>query len=239
MWLTALTFVSVRRMIYPRSFAGLPTLFTFAGSALPRAIIPGLMSTMLTVLFLCFLTYRADDGKGYLEQLYAHPYPYAVFVHVVGFALVFRLNVSYNRYWDGIMNLRQMSCQWGNAAVEVLSFDCHSKPGQEVTLETRALFFALVVHRFSLLHALACSHLRREVRLGNRPAAPLDLSIGGAVYAESARVGSQAGQADATLMDARRPIKSHTASLPGGQGNCVTNLARACCGASSSERSRR
>ena len=169
MWLTALTFVSVRRMIYPRSFAGLPTLFTFAGSALPRAIIPGLMSTMLTVLFLCFLTYRADDGKGYLEQLYAHPYPYAVFVHVVGFALVFRLNVSYNRYWDGIMNLRQMSCQWGNAAVEVLSFDCHSKPGHEVTLETRALFFALVVHRFSLLHALACSHLRREVRLGNLP----------------------------------------------------------------------
>ena len=93
---------------------------------------------------------------------YRHPYPYTVFANIVGFALVFRTNVSYNRYWEGITHLRQMSSKWGDAATEVLSYDWHLKgvpssprgddpsapPEQEASLEsTHTLFCALITHR--------------------------------------------------------------------------------------------
>ena len=80
-----------------------------------------------------------------------------------------------------------MSSKWGDAACEALSFDQHSRPsetdsGNGSLPNTRSLFYALMVHRFSLLHALACSHLRREVTLGE--AAEVSPTLGGSRYQE-------------------------------------------------------
>lgn len=100
-----------------------------------------------------------------LESLFENPYPYQVFTYMVGVALVFRTNVAYNRYWEGITAFKTFTAKWADSATFVLSFDRHSKSTDDAAERTRELYAALVVHRFSLLHALACAHLRREVTL--------------------------------------------------------------------------
>ena len=132
---------------------------------------------------------------------------------MLGFAVVFRLSQAYARYWEGLGRARMMSSRWGDAALEVLSFDCHSKPGatpdgtpEEETLPgTRRLFYATVAHKFSLIHALACAHLRREVRLRDMEEAVLDRERRG--------------------FDAKRPIKTMARPI----GGCMRNFLRALC----------
>jgi len=153
-------------LLYPHSFAGLPLLYQVAGSAVPRAVVPALMSMALTLII------EETLSQEFLNHIFAHPYPYTVFANLVGFTLVFRNNIAYNRYWEGITQLRQMSAKWGDSAFLVLSMDCHEKPnpnplqpGQHTLSSTRQLYRAAVCHRFSLLHAMAIAHLRREVQL--------------------------------------------------------------------------
>ena len=163
-------------LLYPRAFAGLPLLLTVTGSAIPRAIFPALLSTAFTA---CLVFIGNERFEVEVVHLWVHPYPFTVFANLVGFALVFRLQVAYSRYWEGIGHVRTMTSKWGDAAMEVLSFDCHAKPsaGEEAgkaTLEsTRTLFKASLCHHFSLMHALACAHLRREERLRRMPAADI------------------------------------------------------------------
>ena len=140
-------------LLYPHSFAGLPLLYQVAGSAVPRAVVPALMSMALTLII------EETLSQDFLNHIFAHPYPYTVFANLVGFTLVFRNNIAYNRYWEGITQLRQMSAKWGDvryrsgsnlphlehlppchahptapccrcvqSAFLVLSMDCHEKP---------------------------------------------------------------------------------------------------------------
>jgi len=155
-------------LLYPHSFSGLPLLLTVAGSSIPRAIFPAFMAMCLCIVI------EETISQEFLNHIFAHPYPYTVFANVVGFALVYRTNIAYNRYWEGITHVRTMSTKWGDAALNVLSFDQHEKPpakppeeGQQTLKSSRVMFYAAVCHRFSLLHALACAHLRREIKLRN------------------------------------------------------------------------
>ena len=68
-------------LLYPKTFAGLPLLFFYAGSALPRAILPALVSVMITLLL---EHYVSNETR---VHFYSHPYPYTVFANIVGFAL--------------------------------------------------------------------------------------------------------------------------------------------------------
>ena len=163
-------------LLYPRAWAGLPLLLIFSGSALPRAVAPAIFSALLAALF------EAAFPDPFLDRIFVHPYPYQVFATILGFAVVFRLSQAYARYWEGITHTRMMSAKWGDAALEVLSFDCHVKPAAmpdgtpetETLAGTRRLFYATIVHRFSLMHALACGHLRREIHLREAPPATID-----------------------------------------------------------------
>ena len=78
---------------------------------------------------------------------------------MVGVALVFRTNVAYNRYWEGIGFFKTFSSKWADAATFILSFDRHSKASGDAAEQTRDLWAALAAHRFSLLHACACAHI--------------------------------------------------------------------------------
>lgn len=95
-------------LLYPHSFAGLPLLYQVAGSAIPRAVVPALMSMALTLII------EETLSQEFLNHIFAHPYPYTVFANLVGFTLVFRNNIAYTRYWEGITQLRQMSAKWGD-----------------------------------------------------------------------------------------------------------------------------
>ena len=59
----------------------------------------------------------------------------------------------------------QMASRWADGIVEILTFDELPRGKPELKDETRAKrrrFQALLIHRMSLLHALALQYLRRD-----------------------------------------------------------------------------
>lgn len=164
-------------LLYPHSFAGIPLLLSATGSAIPRAVIPAFCAFLLTTVI------EETISQEYLNHIFAHPYPYTIFANLVGFTLIYRTNIAYSRYWEGISQCRQMSSKWGDAALHVMSMDCLSKPpasppepGQPTLASTRSLYRAAVCHRFSLMHGLAIAHLRREAKLRKFAEAPIPAS---------------------------------------------------------------
>jgi predicted membrane chloride channel (bestrophin family) len=80
-------------IFYRKSYLGLNVLWQCTGSALPRAILPGLISALVAAAMELAIS---DD---LLEKLIVHPYPFQVYCYITAFALVFRTNTAYARYW--------------------------------------------------------------------------------------------------------------------------------------------
>lgn len=141
-------------------------LLTLYGSALPYAGVPALFSAALT------LTLNLAVPRDYLLDIFRHPYPFQPFAYIAAFVLVFRTNVAYNRYWECASSMTQAAAKWGDAVVEALTFDelpIGPATGEEGTstasmqaLTQRRAFQALLIRRFSLMHALALQYLRRD-----------------------------------------------------------------------------
>lgn len=82
-----------QKMITYRSDGfGVKTLFVWHGSAVFRAFLPASFSTGLLVLNQRFLSGYFED-----RSTITHPYAISVFIAILGFLLVFRLNYSYHR----------------------------------------------------------------------------------------------------------------------------------------------
>ena len=69
-------------------------LFQLTGSAIPRSMLPGLFSAVVTCLIDVIVP------KDYLREIFQHPYPFQPFAYITAFALVFRTNVAYNRFQE-------------------------------------------------------------------------------------------------------------------------------------------
>ena len=67
---------------------------------LHRAVVPALFSAILTLVL------ERSIPKHVLQTLFDHPYPFQPLAYVVAFALVFRTNVAYNRYWESCTQAR-------------------------------------------------------------------------------------------------------------------------------------
>mmetsp|Transcript_36396 Transcript_36396/g.95968 ORF Transcript_36396/g.95968 Transcript_36396/m.95968 type:complete len:163 (-) Transcript_36396:1131-1619(-) len=61
-----------------------------------------------------------------LGDTFAEAYAMQLFGVVFGFLSVTRLNMSYQRYWEGISSIKTMYSKWGDAAVQVITFDSSS-----------------------------------------------------------------------------------------------------------------
>ena len=155
-------------LIYRKGTPG-PLLFRLAGSAIPKACIYGGFSALLT-LILDVIIHSDKNNEGYIDSLFQHPYAFQPFAYIAAFVLVFRTNVAYNRYWEMAGHVTLMGSKWGDALVEALAFDevPRGKPEDFVaTLARRRHFQALMIRRFSLMHALALQYLRRDDSLDN------------------------------------------------------------------------
>ena len=104
-------------MIVYRKGISIRVLLRISGSVMPRAAVNALLSAALTYLISCVIPPEV------LLQLFNHPYPFQPMAHVVAFALVFRTNVAYNRYWESCTEVCLMSAKWGDTFAEALSFD--------------------------------------------------------------------------------------------------------------------
>ena len=56
-------------------------------------------------------------------QVWYHPYSLHVLGMVVGFSLVMRIQIGYQRYWEGISKIKDMYSKWGDACVQAIAFD--------------------------------------------------------------------------------------------------------------------
>mmetsp|Transcript_2320 Transcript_2320/g.5445 ORF Transcript_2320/g.5445 Transcript_2320/m.5445 type:complete len:406 (+) Transcript_2320:23-1240(+) len=134
---------------------GLGVLTQLSGSVFPRVLPYGLWASALTIL----IHFTAREYFS-LETL-AHPYAHQVFAISVGFLLVFRSNLSYQRFWEGLSNVQQMSTKWDDACLQLVAFEeAENEPdGQR--------FKFCAIHLFCLLHASAIQHLRDDFDLNH------------------------------------------------------------------------
>eukprot|EP00746_Dinoflagellata_sp_MGD_P123916 gnl/MRDRNA2_/MRDRNA2_58523_c0_seq2.p1 gnl/MRDRNA2_/MRDRNA2_58523_c0~~gnl/MRDRNA2_/MRDRNA2_58523_c0_seq2.p1 ORF type:complete len:771 (-),score=110.06 gnl/MRDRNA2_/MRDRNA2_58523_c0_seq2:400-2712(-) len=108
------------------------------------ALVPGLIAFSVK-LYLHSTNQLLWMDKDFLSTAYSG------FCGFLGFVLVFRSIMAYNRYWDAVKFTGQMTGHWYNAAAHLCSFAVSSgKSKEEVTG-----FMECVVRLFSLLHAYA------------------------------------------------------------------------------------
>ena len=86
-------------ILYPHSCSAMGLLLTCAGSAIPRAVVPAVLSASWAIFLELIDWETAGLQRGSLQYLFENPYPYQVFAYMLGVGLAFRTNVAYSRYW--------------------------------------------------------------------------------------------------------------------------------------------
>lgn len=97
-------------MIYYSSAeaSGFKLLFVLYGSVIPRALPYALLSGALGYI------YEVFDLAGENNSLVQHPYAFHVFGMVLGFVLVQRNTLAYQRWWDARGSIAQVQSKWGD-----------------------------------------------------------------------------------------------------------------------------
>jgi len=106
-----------------------------------------------------------DDGN----RLFEHPYAFQLFGLVFGYMSVARLNISINRYFEGVTNIKVMHSKWGDAALQIVVFDRLTDDNMSLYDEP---FCMHIMHQFKQLSALATIFLHGEAM--KRPTPPAE-----------------------------------------------------------------
>ena len=166
-------------IVYRNNFYGMPWHWGLRGSpiirSLPVAALCALMGWLLE-------RYASQT----IEQAFHNPYPYQLYAYVVGFSLVFRCNLSYNRFWEARGALATMGSKWADVALQLRVFDEEGirKLGApaESDRDYDTSFAEHAVHLVSLMHAVALRSLRgdflRPASGGWRPGVNLETDRG-------------------------------------------------------------
>jgi len=120
------------------------------GSVIPRAIPQAMFSAGLAVL------YEMLGLSGERQSLIQHTYVLHVLGMVLGFILVQRSNLAYQRWWEARTSIAQMSGKWSDTITQLVEFE-HISP-----LEDARHFRARMIHLGSLLFAMAMCDLRED-----------------------------------------------------------------------------
>jgi predicted membrane chloride channel (bestrophin family) len=118
------------------------------------------------------LLYTLPDNPQTMVFLSGGSVTYGFFSALLGFALVFRQNISYNRYLSARTQINTMTAAWIDAAQKILSFDLSNNPKawdkNFNDPDAGAITFKEdIVHWFSLLHALSLQFLRFDWQIKN------------------------------------------------------------------------
>jgi len=81
---------------------------------------------------------------------------YSGFSLVLGFLVVFRTQLAYNRFWEGVSAAQRMSAEWFDSTSSILAFTKVCKADQSMRLDFERKF----VKFLSLLHGVAVKSLR-------------------------------------------------------------------------------
>jgi len=101
---------------YYKGTYGFNLLYRVHGSAVYKALIPGLVSVMI------FMIIRQVYRDKVVEENLDHPYAVGVLVSSVSFLIVFRANHGYQRYWEACGAVHQMMSKWMDTTVQTAAF---------------------------------------------------------------------------------------------------------------------
>eukprot|EP00322_Chrysochromulina_rotalis_P001240 CAMPEP_0115851404 /NCGR_PEP_ID=MMETSP0287-20121206/12466_1 /TAXON_ID=412157 /ORGANISM="Chrysochromulina rotalis, Strain UIO044" /LENGTH=526 /DNA_ID=CAMNT_0003305439 /DNA_START=109 /DNA_END=1689 /DNA_ORIENTATION=- len=90
------------------------------------------------------------------DEFLAHPYTFQLVGLVFGYISVYRLTISYNRYWEGVTMVKNMHSKWADACGQVISFDRSRSCECDLTTDP---FCCHVVRLFSQMSAMATMRL--------------------------------------------------------------------------------
>jgi len=163
---------------YSRSAFGWNLIFKFHGSAIYRSVFPALIAVAFYFLYDKYVEIYSDEGERETDVL--HPYAVGVLVSTSTFLIVFRLNQSYNRYWEACGSTHHFMSKWMDATTHtsIYHMQCdhynHIKP--PTFYDHPELNFLFMTrererHNFSSRHGdtdVASDGLDQEVGLGLR-----------------------------------------------------------------------
>ena len=142
------------RFIFEPKQLGLFSIFQLYGSVLPRCLIWAVFGGLSGGLMEGFQwSYIQHDS------VWRHPYALHVFGMVLGFSLVIRIQIAYQRFWEGATMCHTASSKWADAIMQVMAFDEYSK---DAFSDTALEFRSLAVHYASLMHACAMIDMRQD-----------------------------------------------------------------------------
>ena len=105
-----------------------PNLLQLYGSVIPRALPWAVIGCTLGVVVkwannnfdgIVFARHFSDGGVFY------HPYSLHVLGMVLGFSLVMRIQIAYQRFWEGAGQCHQAIAKWGDAVMQVRTLTTH------------------------------------------------------------------------------------------------------------------
>jgi hypothetical protein len=167
---------------FHKSFLGLSTLIRLNGSPLSRVILPTLVSGSIAYL-MCASRWNEAVAKYVLDWRV-----FTIYATITGFLIVFRTQLSYQRYWEGIKHVQDMTANLSSAACHAAAFArdtplgrrCYEQSAREAAelesdktssriseseISQNATFHRDVIHLLSLLHAVCIQDLRLDADL--------------------------------------------------------------------------
>mmetsp|Transcript_21243 Transcript_21243/g.38768 ORF Transcript_21243/g.38768 Transcript_21243/m.38768 type:complete len:457 (-) Transcript_21243:145-1515(-) len=169
---------------YQKSPFGLDSLFAVYGTSWPFGVLPGGFAAVVSLVLSHWED--ADEVVSNRDEFVSHPYAFQLFAYLLGFVIVFRTQLAYQRYWEAVGALQAMSAKWLDGSLMAIVFDAggtndtpllwgtHDRESMQDTIENsekggpcHKQFYREVVHLCSLLHAVALQHLRDDPNLDN------------------------------------------------------------------------
>mmetsp|Transcript_31456 Transcript_31456/g.57132 ORF Transcript_31456/g.57132 Transcript_31456/m.57132 type:complete len:411 (-) Transcript_31456:850-2082(-) len=150
-------------IVYSNNLWGLAILFRLYGSAFPRAVVFASISALMTAILYYY-------GPSPIIYSISNPFAYSMYGSLVSFAVVFRSNLAYQRYWEGRTTVQTIMGRLHVLTMKMMSLNKASLPESKMTQEDKVLFYNFhktVTHKVSLLFGLMLCHLRGDFNLNN------------------------------------------------------------------------
>ena len=110
------------------------SIFQVYGSVIPRCLVWAAFGALTGGLMKSLKWDYVAYGT-----VWRHPYALHVFGMVLGFSLVMRIQIAYQRFWEGATQCHLAASKWTDACMQVVAFDEISKDAfSESALEVRA-----------------------------------------------------------------------------------------------------
>eukprot|EP01056_Protomagalhaensia_sp_Gyna25_P005892 Protomagalhaensia_sp_Gyna_25__5891@NODE_892_length_2453_cov_11_539354_g705_i0_p1_GENE_NODE_892_length_2453_cov_11_539354_g705_i0NODE_892_length_2453_cov_11_539354_g705_i0_p1_ORF_typecomplete_len509_score71_00Bestrophin/PF01062_21/4_7e18_NODE_892_length_2453_cov_11_539354_g705_i06712197 len=160
-------------------------LLLIRGSVMPRTLLTLITALILNALFHQIILPKdlVGDGGGLMST----PSVFTLFTTSAAFILSFATGICYNRFWEALGHMYQMSNRIGLAATLALAPSGLEDEDEEVKLKEKT-WRAEFLHDISVLHAVCIQSLFAEY-IG----APLDI-LGGMTAEEQTQLGTVKNQ---------------------------------------------